>query len=72
MRRVVASSVVPVGWPPLAEALANVVKNKIPFMSEVPAQGPRGVLDSDLANKNATFPNPTIFVGLVLIGQIRF
>ena len=30
MRSVVANSVVPVGWPPLAEGLAKVVKNKIP------------------------------------------
>jgi predicted peroxiredoxin len=30
MRTVVANSVVPVGWPPLAEGLAKVVKNKIP------------------------------------------
>jgi predicted peroxiredoxin len=31
MRTVVANSVVPVGWPPLAEAMAKVVKNKIPI-----------------------------------------
>ena len=31
MRSVVANSVVPVGWPPLAEGLAKVVKNKIPI-----------------------------------------
>jgi predicted peroxiredoxin len=31
MRTVVANAVVPVGWPPLAEALATVVANKIPI-----------------------------------------
>ena len=31
MRTVVANSVVPVGWPPLSEALANVVDKKIPI-----------------------------------------
>jgi predicted peroxiredoxin len=30
MRTPVANSVVPVGWPPLAEALAKVLKHKIP------------------------------------------
>jgi predicted peroxiredoxin len=30
MRTPVASSVVPVGWPPLAEALAKVLEHKIP------------------------------------------
>jgi predicted peroxiredoxin len=30
MRTAVASSVVPVGWPPLAEALAKVLEHKIP------------------------------------------
>lgn len=31
MRSAVANSVVPVGWPPLAEALATVVKHKVPI-----------------------------------------
>lgn len=31
MRTAVASAVVPVGWPPLSEALANVVSRKIPI-----------------------------------------
>jgi predicted peroxiredoxin len=30
LRTVVANAVVPVGWPPLSEALAKVVANKIP------------------------------------------
>jgi predicted peroxiredoxin len=30
MRTAVANSVVPVGWPPLAEALAKVLEHKIP------------------------------------------
>ncbi len=30
MRTVVAGSVVPVGWPPLAEALAKVLDHKVP------------------------------------------
>jgi predicted peroxiredoxin len=31
MRAAVAGSVVPVGWPPLAEALAKVLDHKIPI-----------------------------------------
>lgn len=31
MRTVVANSVIPVGWPPLSEALAKVVEKKIPI-----------------------------------------
>ena len=31
MRTPVANSVVPVGWPPLAEALAKVLEHKIPI-----------------------------------------
>jgi predicted peroxiredoxin len=31
MRTVVAKSVIPVGWPPLSEALAKVVEKKIPI-----------------------------------------
>jgi predicted peroxiredoxin len=30
MRTAVANAVVPVGWPPLAEALAKVVNHKVP------------------------------------------
>src|SRR4030095_12221348 len=31
MRTVIANAVVPVGWPPLSEALATVVKHKVPI-----------------------------------------
>ena len=31
MRTAVASSIIPVGWPPLAEALAKTVEHKIPI-----------------------------------------
>jgi hypothetical protein len=31
MRTVVADAVMPVGWPPLSEALAKVVARKIPI-----------------------------------------
>jgi predicted peroxiredoxin len=31
MRTVVADAVVPVGWPPLSEALTKVIANKVPI-----------------------------------------
>jgi len=31
MRSVVAGSVIPVGWPPLSEALATVVTHRVPI-----------------------------------------
>jgi predicted peroxiredoxin len=31
MRTAVANAVVPVGWPPLSEALASVIEKKIPI-----------------------------------------
>lgn len=31
MRSVVANAVVPVGWPPLSEALAKVIERRIPI-----------------------------------------
>ena len=31
MRSVVAASVVPVGWPPLSEALAAVIEHRVPI-----------------------------------------
>ena len=31
MRTVVGDSVVPVGWPPLSEALSKVIEKKIPI-----------------------------------------
>jgi predicted peroxiredoxin len=30
MRTVVANAVIPVGWPPLAEALSKVIEHKVP------------------------------------------
>lgn len=65
MRSPVAASVVPVGWGALSEVLAKVVELKIPIYACGACSRARGVLESDLAGKNATFGNPTIFVGLI-------
>ncbi|MBV9344266.1 MAG: DsrE family protein [Gammaproteobacteria bacterium] len=65
MRASVAKAVVPVGWPPLAEALEKVVARKIPIYACGACSRARGVVEADLSNWNAKFGNPTIFVSLV-------
>jgi predicted peroxiredoxin len=65
MRKSVANSVVPVGWPPLSETLGKVVEKKIKIYACGACSRARGVLDSDLMNFGAAFGNPTIFVSLV-------
>ncbi len=65
MRDAVANAVVPVGWPPVSEALAKLVEKKIQIYACGACCRARGVTESDLANKNAKFGSPEIFVGLV-------
>ena len=65
MRASVAKAVVPVGWPPLAEALDKVVAQKIQVYACGACSRARGVTEADLAPWNAKFGNPTIFVSLV-------
>jgi predicted peroxiredoxin len=65
MRLSVAKAVVPVGWPPLSEVLEKVVAKKIPIYACGACSRARSVVESDLANWNAKFGNPTIFVSLV-------
>ena len=65
MRASVAKAVVPVGWPPLAEALDKVVAKQIPIYASALCSRARGVVEADLATWNAKFGSPTIFVSLV-------
>ena len=65
MRRSVADAVVPVGWPPLAEALGKVTDRHIPIYACGACSRARGVTEADLANWGAKFGSPTIFVSLV-------
>jgi sulfur relay (sulfurtransferase) complex TusBCD TusD component (DsrE family) len=65
MRSSVAHAVVPVGWPPLAEALAKAAANKIQIYACGACSRARGIVDTDLAQWGAKFGNPTIFVSLV-------
>jgi len=65
MRSSVANAVVPVGWPPLAEALGKVAAAKIPIYACGACSRARGVTDQDLTQWGAKFGNPSIFVSLV-------
>ena len=65
MRASTVKAVVPVGWPPLSEALEKVVAQKIRIYACGACSRARGIVESDLTNWNAKFGNPTIFVSLV-------
>src|SRR6516164_4175499 len=65
MRKSVASAVVPVGWPPLAEVLSKLVTKKIPIYACGACSRARGVTEADLSEYGAKFGNPKIFVSLV-------
>jgi predicted peroxiredoxin len=65
MRKSVADAVVPVGWPPLSEALAKIAGKKIPIYACGACSRARGVTQTDLNEYGAKFGNPKIFVSLV-------
>lgn len=65
MRTSVASAVVPVGWPPLAETLAKVVAGRVTIYACGACCRARGVTENDLSQWGAKFGNPKIFVSLV-------
>ena len=65
MRKSVASALVPVGWPPLAETLEKVVAKHIQIYACGACCRARSVAETDLSQWGAKFGNPTIFVSLV-------
>jgi len=65
MRKAVANSVTPVGWPPIVESLAQLAAKKVPIYACGACSRARGVTEDDLANFGAKFGNPPIFVSLV-------
>ena len=65
MRKSVAHAVVPVGWPPLEEALEKVSAKHIQIYACGACSRARGVTEADLTQWGAKFGNPTIFVSLV-------
>jgi predicted peroxiredoxin len=65
MRSSVAHAVVPVGWPPLVEALSKATANKIQIFACGACSRARGIAEADLAQWGAKFGSPAIFVSLV-------
>ena len=65
MRKSVANAVVPVGWPPLSEALSKIAAKNIPIYACGACSRARGVTETDLTEYGAKFGNPKIFVSLV-------
>ena len=65
LRKSVANSVVPVGWPPLSEALSKIAAKKTPIYACGACSRARGVTETDLTEYGAKFGNPKIFVSLV-------
>jgi predicted peroxiredoxin len=65
MRKPVANAIVPVGWPPLAETLNQVVAKKVVIYACGACRRARGVTEADLSQWGAKFGNPAIFVSLV-------
>jgi predicted peroxiredoxin len=65
MRKAVANSVTPVGWPPIVESLTKLAAKKVPIYACGACSRARGVTEEDLANFGAKFGNPAVFVSLV-------
>ena len=65
MRKAVANSVTPVGWPPIVESLTKLAAKRVPIYACGACSRARGVTEEDLANFSAKFGNPAIFVSLV-------
>jgi predicted peroxiredoxin len=65
MRKSVAAAVVPVGWPPLEEALSKVAARHVQIYACGACSRARSISQTDLDQWGAKFGNPTIFVSLV-------
>ncbi len=64
MRDSTLNAITPVGWPPLKEIMPKVLANKIQIYACGACCKARGIMVTDLDNKNAKFGSPQIFVGL--------
>jgi uncharacterized protein involved in oxidation of intracellular sulfur len=65
MRKTLANSVTPVGWPPVGETLDKLAAKHVPIYACGACSRARGVTEADLNSYAAKFGNPTIFVSLV-------
>ncbi|MGO9125152.1 MAG: DsrE family protein [Terriglobales bacterium] len=65
MRKMLANSVTPVGWPPVGETLDKLASKHVQIYACGACSRARGVTEADLNNYGAKFGNPTIFVSLI-------
>ena len=65
MRKAVANSVTPVGWPVVGETMEKLAARHIPIFACGACARARGVTEADLANYGAKFGSPPIFVSLI-------
>lgn len=65
MRKPVRDAVVPVGWPPLREIIADTVARSIPIHSCGACSAARGVTQDDLQELDAVFGSPESLVALI-------
>jgi predicted peroxiredoxin len=65
MRKSLANSVTPVGWPPVGETLDKLAAKHIQIYACGACSRARGVTEADLSNYGAKYGNPTIFVSLI-------
>jgi predicted peroxiredoxin len=65
MRKTLANSVTPVGWPPVGETLDKLAAKHIQIYACGACSRARGVTEADLNNYGAKYGNPTIFVSLI-------
>jgi sulfur relay (sulfurtransferase) complex TusBCD TusD component (DsrE family) len=65
MRKTLANSVTPVGWPPVGETLDKLAAKHTQIYACGTCSRARGVTEADLNNYGAKYGNPTIFVSLI-------
>jgi predicted peroxiredoxin len=65
MRKAVAQSVTPVGWPVIGDTLDKLAAKHVPIYACGACARARAVTEADLSNYGAKFGNPTIFVSLI-------
>lgn len=65
MRKTLANSVTPVGWPPVGETLDKLAAKHVEIYACGACSRARGVTEADLNNYGAKFGNPAIFVSLI-------
>lgn len=65
MRKTLANAVTPVGWPAVGETLDKVAAKHIQIYACGTCSRARGVTEADLANYNAKYGSPPIFVSLI-------